>query len=76
MLYLLYYIHFVGGFLAESASDFMQGVVMFFALTAVLVFGVSHAGGIKAVIDNARSIQVFLISLVLHNLKLLMVYNR
>lgn len=50
---------FVGGFLAESASDFMQGVVMFFALTAVLVFGVSHAGGIKAVIDNARSIPGF-----------------
>ncbi|NLN42513.1 MAG: sodium/proline symporter PutP [Clostridiales bacterium] len=50
---------FVGGFLAESASDFMQGIVMIFALTAVLVFGVSSSGGLKTVIDNAKSIPGF-----------------
>lgn len=55
---------FVGGFLAESASDFMQSIVMIFALTAVLVFGISQAGGLKAVIDNAKTISGFLISLV------------
>ena len=31
---------FIGGFLAESASDFMQGIIMVFALTAVLLFGI------------------------------------
>ena len=50
---------FIGGFLAESASDFMQGLIMFFALSAVLVLGISHAGGIKAVIANAKAIPGF-----------------
>lgn len=50
---------FVGGFLAESASDFMQGVVMFFALTVVLITGISLAGGISAIVENARSIPGF-----------------
>ena len=50
---------FIGGFLAESASDFMQGIVMFFALTVVLFTGISAAGGISAVIENARAIPGF-----------------
>lgn len=50
---------FIGGFLAESASDFMQGVVMFFALTAVLVTGIINAGGIGAVVENAKAIPGF-----------------
>ena len=51
---------FIGGFLAESASDFMQGIIMFLALTAVLVTGVVKAGGIAAVIENARQIPGFM----------------
>jgi len=50
---------FVGGFLAESASDFMQGIVMFFALAVVLITGISAAGGISAVIENAKAIPGF-----------------
>ncbi|HHX73898.1 MAG TPA: sodium/proline symporter [Firmicutes bacterium] len=50
---------FIGGFLAESASDFMQGVVMVFALTLVVIFGVNHAGGLAAVVANAKSIPGF-----------------
>ena len=50
---------FLGGFLAESASDFMQGVVMFFALLVVLVAGTINAGGFWAVIENAQSIDGF-----------------
>ena len=46
----------LGGFLAESASDFMQAVVMICALVPVLVCGTLHAGGIDAVIENARNI--------------------
>jgi len=34
---------FIGGFLAESASDFMQGVVMVISLTVVLVFGIKYS---------------------------------
>ncbi len=50
---------FLGGFLAESASDFMQAVVMIFALVTVLVLGVSAAGGFSAVVENAKSIPGF-----------------
>lgn len=51
---------FIGGFLAESASDFMQGVVMITVLVLVLGLGVSHAGGIGPILDNARSIPGFM----------------
>ena len=51
---------FLGGFLAESASDFMQAVVMIIALVAVLSLGTAAAGGLGAVLDNARSIPGFL----------------
>lgn len=57
-LFVLFYT-FIGGFLAESASDFMQGIVMIFALTIVLATGVSVAGGISNVIENAKSIPGF-----------------
>ncbi len=50
----------LGGFLAESASDFMQSIVMIGALTVVVVVGVVNAGGIGAVIENAREIPGFL----------------
>lgn len=50
---------FIGGFLAESASDFMQGIVMFFALLAVLIAGISSAGGLSAVVNNAKQIPGF-----------------
>lgn len=46
----------IGGFLAESASDFMQSIVMIIALVGVFAFGTAHAGGIGAVIDNAKAI--------------------
>ena len=50
----------LGGFLAESASDFMQGIVMFVALTVIVVVSTIKAGGISAVIENAQSIPGFL----------------
>lgn len=50
----------VGGFLAESASDFMQAIVMFVALTVVVTVGVISAGGFGAVIENANNIPGFL----------------
>ena len=50
----------LGGFLAESASDFMQGIVMFVALTVVVVMGIMNAGGLGEVIENAKAIPGFL----------------
>ena len=47
---------FLGGFLAESASDFMQALVMIGALLIVLILGTLNAGGIGAVVANAKSI--------------------
>ncbi|NLM38157.1 MAG: sodium/proline symporter [Firmicutes bacterium] len=57
-LFVLFYT-FIGGFLAESASDFMQGVVMFISLTVVVGAGIVAAGGLSAVVANARQIPGF-----------------
>jgi len=50
---------FVGGFLAESASDFLQGVIMFFALSIVVIFGIATAGGLFSMVDKAKAIPGF-----------------
>ncbi len=50
----------LGGFLAESASDTMQAIVMIIALGVIVVISTINAGGLGAVIDNARSIPGFL----------------
>lgn len=49
----------LGGFLAESASDFMQGVVMIIALGIIVTVSTMHAGGLQAVVENAKSIPGF-----------------
>ncbi len=49
----------LGGFLAESASDFMQGVVMIIALGVIVAISTVSAGGLGAVINNAKSIPGF-----------------
>lgn len=49
----------IGGFLAESASDFMQAIVMVIALIVIVVTGTVAAGGLDAVVDNAKSIPGF-----------------
>ncbi|MBE5967194.1 MAG: sodium/proline symporter PutP [Lachnospiraceae bacterium] len=51
---------FLGGFLAESASDFMQAIIMIIALTMVLITAVVHVGGIGNVISNLEQISGFL----------------
>ena len=50
---------FLGGFLAESASDFMQAVVMVTVLVLILIMSVGAAGGLSAAIQNAESIDGF-----------------
>lgn len=50
---------FLGGFLAESATDFVQGIIMIVALCTVLSVGIAAAGGIPAILDNVKSIPGF-----------------
>jgi len=50
----------LGGFLAESISDFMQAIVMITALTVIVIISTVKAGGIGAVIENAQAIPGFL----------------
>ena len=46
----------LGGFLAASTTDLIQSIVMTAALIIVLVFGVHMAGGVEAVINNAKDL--------------------
>ena len=55
VIFVIFYT-FLGGFLAESASDFMQAIVMIFALLVVLVTGTVSAGGLDVVLENAKAI--------------------
>ena len=50
----------IGGFLAESVSDFMQAIVMICALVVMIIVGLVNAGGIGAVIENSKEIPGFL----------------
>ena len=50
----------LGGFLAESASDFMQGIVMIIALVVIVTVGTINAGGFSSIIENAKEIPGFL----------------
>lgn len=47
----------IGGFLAASATDFMQSIIMTIALVILICFGVRTAGGFEAVMDNAKSLK-------------------
>lgn len=49
----------IGGFLAESTVDFIQGTLMFIALLLIVVLGVVNAGGIGNVIANANALPGF-----------------
>lgn len=49
-----------GGFLAASTTDFIQSIVMTLALLFVLVFSTISAGGVGAVIENAKALPGYL----------------
>lgn len=56
--FVIFYV-IIGGFLAESASDFMQAIVMIFALVVVFLTGTISAGGISSVFSNIKQIPGF-----------------
>ena len=49
-----------GGFMAASVTSLIQSIVMTFALIVVLIFGINTAGGVDAVIANAKEIPGYL----------------
>ncbi len=49
-----------GGFLAASTTDFIQSIVMTLAIFFVLIFATMKAGGVGAVMDNARELSGYL----------------
>lgn len=51
---------FIGGFLAETASDTMQAFVMIIALVTIVSVGTAAAGGVSAVIANTQDFPGFL----------------
>ncbi len=50
----------LGGFLAASTTDFIQSIIMTFAILTVLGFGVATAGGFDNVKTNAQSMAGYL----------------
>lgn len=50
----------LGGFLAASTTDLIQSIVMTIALVVVLGYGTSQAGGVDAVLDNAKGLAGYL----------------
>ncbi len=56
-----------GGFLAASFTDLIQSIVMTCALLSIIIFGIGKAGGVGAVLDNARSIDGYLSLVNIHN---------
>lgn len=50
----------LGGFNAASVTDFIQSIIMTVALIIVLVFGINQAGGMDAVMQNAKNLDGYL----------------
>ncbi len=51
---------FIGGFLAETMSDFVQGTLMFVVIVLVLTVGTIKAGGIGGIVNNLKDIPNFM----------------
>ncbi len=50
----------MGGFMAVSTTDLVQSIFMSIALVVIVFFGISQAGGLGAVMDNARALPGYL----------------
>lgn len=58
-----------GGFMAASFTDLIQSIIMTLALISIVIFGISTAGGVGAVIDNAKEIPGYFDLMNIHNLE-------
>jgi sodium/proline symporter len=52
---------FLGGFLAVSWSDVLQGTLMFFTLVVVAILGVAMAGGVESTFNRLESLDAQLL---------------
>ena len=50
----------VGGFSAVATMDLIQSIIMSIALVVITVFGISQAGGLDVVIENAKALPGYL----------------
>jgi sodium/proline symporter len=50
----------VGGFSAVATMDLIQSVIMTIALVVITCFGIAQAGGVEAVVENAKSMPGYL----------------
>ena len=50
----------LGGFMAVSTTDLIQSIFMTIALIVIVLFGVNLAGGMGAVMENARALPGYL----------------
>ena len=50
----------LGGFLAVSTTDLIQSIFMTIALVIIVFFGISQAGGLSAVAENAKALPGYL----------------
>ncbi len=57
----------IGGFLAASTTDFIQGLLMSAAIIIVLVVGVQEAGGVDKVIENGKNLAGYFSLTNVHN---------
>lgn len=59
----------MGGFRAVSTTDLVQSIVMTIALVIVVCFGVVSAGGMDAVMENARGLAGYFTMTASHNVE-------
>ncbi len=57
----------MGGFLAASMTDLIQGIIMSVALLLIVLFGIHVAGGVDSVLENARSMAGYLSMTLTHD---------
>ncbi|OUQ79485.1 sodium/proline symporter [Flavonifractor sp. An100] len=57
----------VGGFSAVATMDLIQSIIMTTALVIITVFGISQAGGVDAVVENAKSMAGYLSFVQIHD---------
>ena len=50
----------VGGFSAVATMDLVQSIIMSIALIVITVFGITQAGGLDAVVENAKALPGYL----------------
>jgi len=53
---------FLGGFMAVSTTDFIQGIIMFIAVVVVPIIGISTNGGLSATLDSIKGFNTELLN--------------